>query len=233
MPERAEDHRPRRRRDRPGAARAGAARARLRRLRRRARARAPRPVARAPARDAERLRHRGRRGDARGRLRDQGGDDHAGGRRRRRLAQPDPARGGRRQGDRPHRTPDPGRRRPRRGRALPDLPIVRGGRRRLRRRRARARRASTRSRCARGMSRAVADPSGARLGRELRRSQWTAPPPTRPMREEEMDADRRAPPRSITGPCCAATYAGRHADAARRAARDPAPIATATASPTS
>ena len=47
--------------------------------------------------------------DARDRARDQGGDDHAGGRRRRRQPEPDPARGDRRQGDRPHRPADPGR----------------------------------------------------------------------------------------------------------------------------
>ena len=70
--------------------------------------------------------------DGRVGLRPEGGDDHARGRRRRRQPEPDPARGDRRQGDHPHRPPDPGRDAGRR-RALPDLGGPDGGRRRLRR----------------------------------------------------------------------------------------------------
>ncbi len=66
------------------------------------------------------------------RARPEGGDDHAGGTRRRRLAEPDPARGDRRQGDRPHRPPHPGRR-PVRRRPRADLGRAHGGRRRVRR----------------------------------------------------------------------------------------------------
>ena len=78
-----------------------------------ARARAPplRPLAREPARDAEPGRPRGCGRDPRARARPQGGDRHARGPRRRRLAEPDPPRGDRRQGDRPHRPAHPRRRR--------------------------------------------------------------------------------------------------------------------------
>ena len=55
-------------------------------------------------------RARGCRGDPRARPRAEGRDGDAGDARRRRLAEPDPARGDRRQGDRPHRPPHPGRR---------------------------------------------------------------------------------------------------------------------------
>ena len=91
-----------------------------------------RPLARAPARDGERGRARGGGGDPRARPRAEGGDDHAGGPRRRRLAEPDPPRGDRRQGDRPHRPADPRRRAVRR-RPRADLDRADGRRRRLRR----------------------------------------------------------------------------------------------------
>ena len=97
------------------------------------RARALRPLPRAPAATEQRGRARGRQGDARVRPRDQGRDDHAGGHRRRRLAQPHPARGGRRQGHHPHRPPDP-RRHAGRRRAPPDRGRAHGRRGRLRRR---------------------------------------------------------------------------------------------------
>ena len=93
------------RRDRAGAARPGCPRARSRSAADRPRAAALRPVARASPRHRQPGGDRGRGRDARDRPRAEGGDDHAGGRRRRRLAEPDPARAGRRQGDRPHRPP--------------------------------------------------------------------------------------------------------------------------------
>ncbi len=124
--------RPGRRRDRPGAARAVAAGARCRTARPRPRAAALRPVAGEPPGHAQRHRRRGGGGDARGRTGPQSGDDHPGGRRRRRLPQPGPARGGRRQGDRPHRTPPAGRGADRRD-PSPDLGRAHGGRGRLRR----------------------------------------------------------------------------------------------------
>ena len=87
----------------------------------RPRARLLRPLAREAARDGQRDRPRGGARDARGRLRAEGRDGHARGQGRRRLAQPDPPRGGRRQGDRAHRAADPGRRGPGLGRLSPDL----------------------------------------------------------------------------------------------------------------
>ena len=81
------------RRDRAGAARAVAARARPGLLGLELELRALRPLAREPARHRQPGRHRRRGGDARGRPRPEGGDDHARGRRRRRLSQPHPARG--------------------------------------------------------------------------------------------------------------------------------------------
>ena len=54
-------------------------------------------------RDRERGRPRGGARDPRARPRPEGGDDHAGRARRRRLPEPDPARGDRREGDRAHR----------------------------------------------------------------------------------------------------------------------------------
>ena len=76
-----EDRDPRGRRDRAGAARAGRPGARPRRRRPRARARALRPLAREPPRDRQRASsHEAAARDARGRLRRQGGDDHARGR---------------------------------------------------------------------------------------------------------------------------------------------------------
>ena len=76
--------------------------------------------------------HEAARGDPRARARPEGGDGHARDARRRRLAEPDPARGDRRQGDRPHRPAHPGRRAARR-RARADLGRPDGGRRRVRR----------------------------------------------------------------------------------------------------
>ena len=72
-------------------------------------------------------------GDARRRARPEGGDDHPRGGRRRRLAQPDPSRTGRRKGDRQDRSPTPGRHTDRR-RPLPDLGGADGRRGRLWRR---------------------------------------------------------------------------------------------------
>ena len=119
--------------DRPGAARAGAAGAGPGRPRARDRAGPLRPLAGEPAQDAERGLPGGRAGDAGDRPGVEGGDDHAGGRRRRRQPEPDPPRGDRRQGDPPHRPQnprgDPDRRCPPSDRGLPD-----GGRRRVRRR---------------------------------------------------------------------------------------------------
>ena len=171
-----------------------------------------RPVARAPARDRQPGRDRRGRGDARGRPGAQGGDDHARGRRRRRLPQPDPARAGRRQGDRPDRPPAAGRGSDRR-RPLPDLGGADGGRRRLRRRgvargrpgrrgrgrlpdasgspaRPAGRWPSTRSGPPPGWARgSTAAPSGPsrRCTRGCSRRRWTPP--------------RRGIPRSTTGRC--------------------------------
>ena len=176
----------------------------------RARARALRPLARAPPRD----RQRGRRTRPRAAMREAGFGLKAAtitpeGERRRRLAQPHPARGGRRQGHHPHGPPDPGRDAGRR-RAPPDQRGADGRRGRLRRqavargrprarptrsptapRRSRARRAarwpSTRSAPRaqdgrQGLRRAEVD----RLARSTRgcsRRRWTRPPraiPTSP-----------------------------------------------------
>ena len=75
--------------------------------------------------------HRGRGGDARRRARAEGGDDHAGGSRRRRQPEPVDPRGDRRDRDRPDRPADP-RRHPDRRRPSPDLDLPDGRRRRLR-----------------------------------------------------------------------------------------------------
>src|SRR3954465_3117104 len=90
-PDVAEDRGAGGRRDRPGAARAVDPRARRRGVGCRAGARDVRSLAREAALDRQRDRPRGRAGDARGRVRAQGRDDHARGQGRRRLAEPDPA----------------------------------------------------------------------------------------------------------------------------------------------
>ena len=185
----------------------------------RGRARALRPLAREPARKTNNeVVQRGRRGDARGALRPQGGHDHARGRRRRRQPQPHPARGDRRQGDHPHRAAHPGRHAGGR-RALPDRGGAHGGRRRLRRRAvARARRTATRSPTAPSGSRAASAarwPSTASArptrihGRVYGGPKWTVSPVYEGMLKEEMDAAAERHPEVPYAPVLIdATYAG-------------------------
>ena len=91
-----------------------------------------RPFARGTSRDTERSRSRGGCGDPRARFRPEGrdGDAREGGRRR--VAEPDPPRGDRWQGHRPHRPPHPWGCSVRR-RARADLRRPHGRRRRVRR----------------------------------------------------------------------------------------------------
>ena len=133
----------------------------------------------------------------RGRLRHQGGDDHAGGRGRRRQPEHDPARGDRRQGDHPHRPADPGRAAGG-GRAPPDLGRADGGRRRLRRRGAARSRGRRRGRvphrahpalrpAARSPSTRSAPPKRMHA-RVYGGPKWTVSPVYEGMLKEEIDA---------------------------------------------
>ena len=214
MPEALQDRRPGRRRDGPGAARAGAPRARPRRLRRRrssssittSRSSAgARPRTNASPRPRRRC-ARPASGSRRRRSRPEGADDVGSPNRILREA-------GRRQGDRPHGAADPGRRRPRVGRALSDLDRAHGGRRRLRRRAvARGRgglgrrgRAAHRADHARGLPRGrrVRLPRRRALRRaRLRRSRsGRSPPSTRACSRRRWTPPPSAIPRSTTGPC--------------------------------
>ena len=92
-----------------------------------------------------------------------------GGPRRHRLAEPDPPRGDRRQGDRPHRPAHP-RRRPVRRRPRADLGRADGGRRRLRREGVARRRGRRRGRVPHGAHRAAHLPRRRRVRVPARRS---------------------------------------------------------------
>ena len=143
------------------------------------------------------------------------------GARRRRLAEPDPARGGRRQGDHPHRPAHPGCE-PGRRRAPPDQRRADGGRGRLRRRavaRGRARRRPTRSRFAprrstRSTCRAVAEYAfrtarATWAARVYGGPKWTVSPVYEGMLKEEMDdAAARYPDVAYEPVLIDATYAG-------------------------
>src|SRR5436305_10595929 len=129
---RADNRRPRGGRDGAGAARGEPACPRTRGDRGRARVPAVRSVARAPPRNRKPGRDGGGRVHPRARPRAEGRDDHAGGARRRRLAESHPARGDRGQGHRPDRTADSGSRTAR-WCACADLDRPDGRRRRVRR----------------------------------------------------------------------------------------------------
>ena len=186
-----------------------------------------RPLARVAPRDAERGRPRGGGGDPRARARTEGGDDHAGDARRRRLAEPDPARGDRRQGDRPHR-PAHSRRRAVRRRARADLGRAHGGRRRLRRQgmaRGRGRFdevAFRTERIERSVCRAVAEfafREAERTGAKVFGGpKYTVSPTYEGMLKEEMDAAAERHPRRAVR----AAADRRHVRAARRLDRRPA-----------
>ena len=119
---------------------------------------------------------------------------------RRRLPQPDPARGGRRQGDHPHRPAHPGRGRARVRRALPDLGRAHGGRRTPTARKQGREGAEgavdevalRTERITRDVCRAVAEfafRSAARSGaRVYGGPKWTVSPVYEGMLKEEMDA---------------------------------------------
>ena len=112
--------------------------------------------------------------------------------------EPHPARGGRRQGDRPHRPAHPGRRRAGGRRPLPDLRRAHGRRGRLRRQAvARGRWTATRSPTGPSASRAPpaarspSSPSGrpsASAARVYGGPKWTVSPVYEGMLKEEMDA---------------------------------------------
>ena len=119
--------------------------------------------------DGERGRPRGGCRDPRARPRAEGGDRDAGDARRRRLAEPDPPRGDRRQGDRPHGPPDPGVFADRR-RARADLDRAHGRRRRLRRDGVARRRGRRRGRVPHGADRAARSAMRSPSSRSARRS---------------------------------------------------------------
>ena len=190
-----------------------------------------------PARDRQRGRPRGRARDARGRLRPQGGDDHARGQGRRRLAEPDPARGGRRQGDRAHRaggSPAWSGRSPActtRSRSsawrsrTPTAPS--SGARATRAPTTRSPTAPRRSRAppaARSPSTRSAPPSGWAATRVYGGPKWTVSPVYEGMLKEELDAAAARHPDVPYQPVLIdATYAGLLTGATDDAARDPGP----------
>ena len=149
------------------------------------------------ATDNERLPARPPTAMARDRARAEGGDDHPGGRRRRRQPEPDHPRGDRRQGDRPDRPADPGRH-PGRRHPPSDLRLPDGGRRRLRRRSSGASEEDgdeiayrTERISAASATRSPSTPSATAEqldGRVYGGPKWTVSPVYEGMLKEEMDA---------------------------------------------